>query len=101
MGNDMYEASEMMDKREDSFSEFVCTHFGDEVKDCGVYLDIAQEKYNHEQHEMAYWFAQMAKDEFSHATYLRHVATICNIGLAETDVKCYHEMEYRLETIFR
>lgn len=85
----------------ESFDAFVVTHFPDEVEGVNEYLDIAQEKWDEGEHEMAYWFAQMAKDEFSHAKYLRHVATMCGIILKDCDVKAFHEAEYRLETIFQ
>lgn len=77
------------------------THFMAEIEDFNGYVQMAENAEKMDKTEMAYWLNQMAKDEYTHAYYIKKVLEENDAKLTDEEMKKWHEMEEKVHHIFR
>lgn len=79
----------------------IAENFPDEIHDSNKYLTLAQTAAENGESTSARGFFEMAKEEYTHAKFLKYQAHIYGIELSHEDVMEFHDLEERLSAIFR
>lgn len=74
--------------------------FDDEIEDANMYLDMAISANDMHHEELAYWLSAMARDEYSHASFIHHHIKASGVELSEKDSKAWKELEERFHREF-
>ena len=75
--------------------------FPDEISDANTYLSMAECAYQMEHQELAHYLCEMAKDEFSHATFIHEYLKKTGIPIDEEDAMEWSKLEERFRKKFR
>ena len=74
--------------------------FDDEINGANMYLDMAISANDMHHEELAHWLSAMARDEFSHASFIHHHLKKSGVDLSESDHKMWKELEDRFHRVF-
>jgi ferritin len=75
--------------------------FEDEIEGANNYLSMAISAYEMEHLTLAEYLSAIAKDEFSHATFIHNFLEKSGVAISEEHAKAFKELEERFRKEFR
>lgn len=75
--------------------------FMDEISDSKKYMCMAKVADSAGNHHDCHYLLEMAKDEYTHARFIRGFMVEHNISIPEDQDKCYHKIEEEISKFFR
>lgn len=85
---------------EDAKSKFK-NDFPDEIEDANAYFDMAKLMEHEGQTSVAYGLYEMAKDEYTHAEFIRKYLIDAGIYIPSEQISMFDELEERICRKFR
>lgn len=75
--------------------------FGEEIDDANKYCDMAKAAEELGWDRTAEGFYEMARDEYTHAVFIKDVMETYRVPIPEEHHKKFHELEERIEETFQ